>query len=679
LALFAIYPSLYSIFNVSQEQASGVGFGFISNQYPDALVDFIYSNNYFLLVALGFSIILFIITKLIKEAKQFNEIKTFLILSGYFLFFEWLYTLGHNPIANAIGPDRTFFAFSLILAGLIASFYQALGKDFSLKISKLIKAKTKEKISIYFRVMLIIILGFSLFQISFVKDYLNEHKGDSSLLPKEINETLVYNNQEIPQKILPPWFDTKENNFRFYEINNNLNIWWNIIFDLPIVKGYFPVMPSQNAVNWLYWADQTFIGEIVEHFNTPVPVAKNSALFLIDWYGVKYLDNQAEPLDIANYLMEENGFVKNKVEEERLKFIEVNDDFTSPIIRSLNSPTLLVIANDSSYDNILRILGMENINSRYLIPIHGSEYLDGIKKDELENFDAILLYNYQYKNRKVWDLLEEYVKGGGNLIIETGSEVKESDLKNTKEVSELPNVFPIEKTTRQELGREWNFQKSEGKILTDITLDNFSPLIFEDMAWKLSYAEKQDVKSWGNIILSQKDKPVLVEGNLGQGRVIWSGMNLPYHVQTYQNFEESKLFRNLLEETLNLSKDNVQDFQVERLKPERIKVVGKDFSGILFKENAYQGWKALADAKNLKIYKAGLDFIYVRVPDNINEVELNFVGSTAGWALFILSILTFIFIIIFIIFDGKIFKKVIPSFGLSKKVKKWWEKEDEEE
>lgn len=676
IAGFALYPTFYSLFNVSQEQASGVGFGFVSKQYPEAISDFIQSNNPFLLVALFVAGLFTIIAWRIKELK---EAKAFLILVYYFLVFGFLFIVGHNPIANAIGPDRTFFGLSLALACLIASFWPAMGKKFTLSFSKFFKAKPKERISLYFRMAVIVILAFSLFQAIFIKDYLKVRKGDSSLMPTEINDTLVKNNQEVVQKTFPAWLNTKETNFRLYEINNSVNIWWNIIFDLPIVKGYFPVMPSQGAVNWLYWADQTFIGEIVKHFNTPVSVARNSALFLIDWYGVKYLDNQGEPLDIADYLIDESGFIKNKVQEEgKLKFLEVNDEFTSPIVRPVNSPNILVVSNDNGYDTILRVLGMENLNSKYLIPVHGPEYLDKIKKEELSSFDAIFLYNYKYKNRKVWDNLEKYVENGGKLIIETGSEVKESALSNTRGAKELPSVFPITKTSRQELGTEWNLQNNGSSILTEASLDKFSPLIFENLPWKLSYAEPGDVKSWGRVVLSQKGKPILVEGSLGQGKVIWSGMSLPYHIQTYQNFDESRFFRNLLNEILNLKKDNLNDFRVERSRPESIKISAQNFSGVLFKENFYPGWKAFVGHERLKIYKAGPDFMYLKVPDKTGEVRLSFVGSVMSWILFILTLATSISVLVFLIFGGQIFKRLIPTFGLDKKIKKWWNKEDEE-
>jgi hypothetical protein len=294
IALFALYPTLYSIVNVSQEQASGIGFGFSSNAYPDALSIFIKSNNLYIFAALAAA---FLLVFILKRLKELNEAKAFFLLALYLLAFEWLYTIGRNPIANAIGPDRTYFALSLALAGLLAALFRSLGPSFT-SFSQIWKAKHKERYSLYLKIGLIGILFFGVFQISDTQELVKNKMGNSSLLPNEINDTLV-NNKEVPEGTVPSWLSADDKNYRLYEINNSVNIWWNIVYNLPIVKGYFPVMPSQSAVNWLYWADQTFIGEIVKHFNTPESVAKNSALFLLDWYGVKYLDNQGEPFSVA--------------------------------------------------------------------------------------------------------------------------------------------------------------------------------------------------------------------------------------------------------------------------------------------------------------------------------------------------------------------------------------------
>ena len=58
---------------------------------------------------------------------------------------------------------------------------------------------------------------------------------------------------------------------------------------------------------------------------------------------------------------------------------------------------LLVVSTTEGYDTILRVLAQENLNSRLLIPVQGSPYIEDLTKEDLSHFGAILLYNYKYK------------------------------------------------------------------------------------------------------------------------------------------------------------------------------------------------------------------------------------------------------------------------------------------
>ena len=670
----ALYPVIYPIFYWRRETISGY-VGLSTRAYPEAFSQFFKTNQPFLFLLLFVALALVVATGRLAKIKKSI---TFWVLAAYFTFFEFLFAIGRNPLGNASSPDRTHFVFSLILGCLLAILWQALGPKFGFKVSKLFRAGFRAKFSFGLRTLVLVLMVAGLGMAYYYQNYLSDSWPRTSVIPTNINNTLLAGDQAAVKAVIPDWFDQNETNYRFYEPSNSVNVWWNILYDLPMVKGCYYTGTSQFTADWLYWADLAFIGEIVAHFNAPVKVAKNSALFLLDWYAVKYFDNHPAPYGLADYLTDVPGLVENEVGLSQTNFVEIADQFTTPIIRPVRVPTLLVVGPDHAYDIVLRVLGMENLNSRYLIPLHGPQHLDEIDPDELKNFDAIFLYDYRYQDREVWELLVEYVKAGGSLIIETGTEVKESDIGNTPELFELPEVFPVSQTGRQNLGSDWDLSHNDQTLLTGVKTSDFSPLIYEQVAWQLSASEPEAVRQWGRVVLSQAGRPVLVVGGLGQGQVIWSGMNLPYHIQTYLNFEESRLLRNLIASVIDLEVGEINSYQVERFQPENIKVKAQEFSGVLVKENHYRGWQANSGSGlRLPIYDAGLDFIYVRVPAGETEINLNFRGAIVSWVLFVLGTIALIFCLLFLVQGGKFFKKIIPTARLEDRVKKWWEKDEE--
>ena len=104
--------------------------------------------------------------------------------------------------------------------------------------------------------------------------------------------------------------------------------------------------------------------------------------------------------------------------------------------------------------NMMRNFGAMNFNSQKGIMIKGSDYLEDITKEDLSQFDAIILYDYFYRTEhdfkerpeEPWEALDEFVKNGGKLFIDTGARGKEGDS------NDLPAVFPISASRKGSLG-----------------------------------------------------------------------------------------------------------------------------------------------------------------------------------------------------------------------------------
>jgi hypothetical protein len=314
----------------------------------------------------------------------------------------------------------------------------------------------------------------------------------------------------------------------------------------------------------------------------------------------------------------------------------------------------------------------------------GGKYIDGFNKEQLKHFDAIILYNYDYYNKgNAYKLLTEYVQDGGKLFIDTGGEIADADSTG------LPDLFPIKTSQRKEMQTEWNLNPHDSPLTQDISFTDFGPPVFNGKPWKFSYPiSSGDISTDAKVILENQGNPIVAEKSLGNGKVIWSGMNLPYHFNQYHVQEEAKFFKNILQELVGVSEHPIVPVLAKWKSPERIDINwNSQVKGILVKEENY-GWSASSATNglgSLKTYSAGPTypgFIYVPVnpvQSDSYQMTVTYTGKVIYWVQSAVTILAVLILLELIIFDGKIIGK--PTKVLTHKGKKiihsWWEKEEE--
>lgn len=686
-SLFVGAPTFYPMVQFLFERPGAGGLGEIKT-YEGAFAGILEFTNPMLFALFAILMILVII---FRRAKNAPQIISFFALTAYLLFSWFLLLIGRHPLGQAMGPDRLYFALSLFLASGIAVFWHALfpfpQEGWRTKKILLPLLSLGIFIPLFFSFN---IPALSLFGAGFQEklvDISSKNGYPSNVFPYVTNDQ----KEEVDKIINPSWLDAKDTNYRHYMLEGGIETWWNTIFPLPQVRGYASPLKSK-ANDWLYWLDNTLLGEYIWHFNIPEAITKQHALFLIDWNAMRYIES--ENLPIPDYIKADPAVVETETvannTSEPIHLLKLNDNVTSPIIRATNAPAVLLVGNVVAYDTFLKLLATENLNSRVVIPIQGPEYIEDLSSWNLADFSAVFLYNYKYHNEKdfrtrpakPWKKLEEYVKNGGKLIIETGGEVIETDssVLADRSLDKLPEVFPVDVTRRDVPGEAWDFTIGQDPINEGIEFSNFSPPVYEGVPWKLSSG--QNIRPWAKILLAQKGQPIIAAGSLGSGKVIWSGLNLPYHFVYYLNQSEDKLFTNILGSMVNLEREeNMNIAKVNRSSPEKITVSGNGFSGVLLKETFDDGWQGrlvTPKDKDLKVYKAGLYFIYIRVPSSQGQIvaTLNYRGSMTAWVTFILSLGTIIFIILSCIIK-------MPSLKLpfmanhEKNLKSWWGKEEE--
>jgi hypothetical protein len=634
--------------------------------------DFFGINVLLILIALFITIASLVIRRQKGKAGAKPYAAAFLYLVAY----NVLLHLRLNPFSAVLNWPRSLWAFPLILGAVSASLYHNLKPLHNRLYKRLILSG-------------ILLISLLLPQTTSLKP-MEKRAGGGYTYPSFVNQNLSPQElDDLKDKLVPQWLDHSSKQERLYSLDDRLNMWWSAFFDLPQVRGYFPGLSSSKRESFLNQLDISIMENVmIKKLGTSRERAKNAARFYLEWYSIKYLALTDRP-SLSPYF-ETDSFIKRRENVHSISYIELDDNLYSPILALTNSPALCVLGSDNAYNYFIRGLARFNLNSKVLIPVNGPAYVEDLKKSFLDTCDAFVLYDFRTRpfppnliaRRTGWKGLEEAVLSGKSLFIETG----ESSSAGAKGLS-LPEFFPISQTRLEPLGETWEFKIMTESLLKGVKVNFFSPPIWENYPWKLSFSAPDRVRGWAKIILANKGNPVLVTGTFGKGKVVWSGLNLPFHMDYYDNKEEARLFLNIINEIIkSLREKEVAEeiaFNINWISPEKRILTIDKAKGVLFKERWDSGWKATTpQGKKLDIYPVGPNypgFMYVRLPNESTDGPLTFSysGSPLVWFYYLLSFTSIGILLDEVIFNGKILSKRVQG-KLKKKLKltkRWWDKE----
>lgn len=337
-------------------------------------------------------------------------------------------------------------------------------------------------------------------------------------LVKDRSAESVYSGYYCTQQLVK--VDGNEKNFRFAHNWRAVAGWFNYKYDVPQTYGEFVLGSVHRTRGWNQW------------FSDAVWARKNNyeeTNYLLDWHAVKWFlvayphYNYQKFLERSSYY----SFV-SKLDTPTLgTMYEFAYRFATPIVSATNTTTLLVIGKEAAYDSFFRSLAYIDYDSRCVIPIRGSEYIDDYALEELRKFDVVFLYGHNYHSYdKAWILLQEYVENGGGLIIGTG-------YSSDSNASYIPPPSPVNKTMRTPLENGWNLTSASSSVTDWIDFSLFSP------AEVISVSFNESVQPWARTVLWNHGQPTVVVGEYDNGRVVWSGLNLPSNTVAYKNSMES--------------------------------------------------------------------------------------------------------------------------------------------
>jgi len=462
----------------------------------------------------------------------------------------------------------------------------------------------------------------------------------------------------------------KDPKYRFGTDYALVSDWFNYFYpNISQTRDFFA--QGVTYPQWQYFLEKTVWGEDQD----------KATRFLLDWYAVKNFY-------VGELSFRADKFLKNPDDYQVVKTIENKEEVISrrthyefifrnptPIIYPTNAKTALVFSDKESYETLFRDLAFLDLNSRKFIPILASHKIENYKDEDLSSYDFVFLYGYQGNLHKIADKLKRYIQGGGVVFIEANQSLETG--------KDLPDPYPIIKEEIKEKNGSWNFKSDEtfGKI--DFSI--FGPPQYQNNPWRLAIGK--NVKSWAKPILSDDNGNLIVLGRYGKGKIIWSGLNLPFHLSLYQNRAEIELFGELISILDSNIEPSIigQDFQYNFITTQKREIVLNEFyKGIIFKESFFPNWHAqLANGRKIDIKKAGPYLMYVQLPRDLKfpskiifEYRLSFLEKFS----FFLSILSFAILIYYLITGNVLphtWKKFILDFRPYKIITGWWERDEE--
>jgi hypothetical protein len=665
-------------------------------------------------VAIAMAGIVFLISFLFRRklVDRIWLIVPFGVSCGFVVLTLWLYAYRYNPFQG--GWYRAFWTFPIWYGSFCAILWGAGRAFFSRKLF----TSVIWSVGGFLCAAGLVAWGWTTPSAFFEK--IGAKGNPSSAFPSIVNSTTTKEEEDrLKTRLLPSWLDPNDKNHRMFSIDAGMNIWWNSYFDLPLAQGYIdPYIPYEGR-GYLYLRDITIAkDELVERFKHTKEEAANVAKYVLDWSAIKYFEGgfsdgrttATAPISsyVADNLVDKEALVDfNNVQlydiavmpktyicpVQKSHYYKFKDEYVGDNMTGTNASVLGVAGGFNSNDMLSRVLAVQDYNSKSIVNIIGPKMIDQWSYDDFLRFDSVFLYNYDYKNKsKTWGLIEAFLRNGGTVFIDTGGDVKEtSTMKNLQYAGgELPEFFPVSRTDKGFFGKNWSLEKGNSPLVAMAPIDAFSDLQLDGEPWGLSYATKDNLREGARIILSNAGQIVMAESDYGKGKIIWSGLNLPYHLTYHQNSAERKFLLDLVGTLVDLREKPVPISVANWINPQLRKLVlPQGAKGALLKEYYFKGWKAYASAKGRRkrvpILTAGPaypGYMYVPIPKEWQqaevEIEFRFSGTVKYWLYEILPWIMGLIVVDSFIARGKLLRLIHNVYFkiIGKHVVGWWDKEE---
>jgi hypothetical protein len=464
-----------------------------------------------------------------------------------------------------------------------------------------------------------------------------------------------------PETALAGWqlIDPTGSDYRIASPSDNLSVWLNAVYDVPQTRGYAASPQIQNP-DWQFWLDSTaWNGTASEQQRT----------FIFDWYAVRWVYVPAPYMpstaDVVSKLAAHPELYRAVASTGVGPSLTFSYSRPTPIALATNAPAILVIGQPENYQVVFRDLSYSDFDTTHVIPVQGGPYIDDYSAQDLAQFDEVLIYGGRaHDNARASALLDAYVRSGGGLIVESSG----SPLAGGSGINE---PVPITGATRHDVNGDWLFKTASSPITAGIDFASFGPARYGSGPWTVSAAT--GVRSWAQTVVWSGADSVVVAGQLGQGRVVWSGLNLPFHIDSYKSAEESRFLTTAMAWASRSNNDVAAISSAHEDGPQQMTIsVDSNARGVLFKESWFDRWHAYVNGSEVKVLSAGPGFMYVLLPKDTRfpaVVQWRYEKSVVDWAGIVVSVATLIALLTWLRWRGPVRKSLRVWFD--RRTRKW--------
>jgi hypothetical protein len=241
-----------------------------------------------------------------------------------------------------------------------------------------------------------------------------------------------------------------------------------------------------------------------------------------------------------------------------------------------------------------------------------SPYIDDYTDQELRQYRGIFLLGYRYHDQGVaWSRLNGYVRGGGRLYVETGWQYVDPDW----DVGQAPAFLPVPSL-------HWGSLDAAAPVVVGGVRDPaFGSFGYQGGGWGASSAGA--LRTGATELVKVGDRIVVARWSVGQGQVLWSGMNLIAHSSAGGSVDERQFLTSQLAWLFAADSGTAPQVAIAPVwHGENQASLGLQASTqpslVLFKESLFPGWSARlvtpAGSHPIDLVGSEMDFMLARVP-----------------------------------------------------------------
>jgi len=350
--------------------------------------------------------------------------------------------------------------------------------------------------------------------------------------------------------------------------------WINVYSDVPVSYGAAS-WTNDFAYKFWYFMYSNCTSERTPYF------AKN--------YNVKYF---FEPLKQSPYLTEVSGGLYEVV------------NFSSSFVETTDGENLVLFVGEETEYVEYFFLSISATNSLNTLLVYGGKLLEDLDPAVLKHFNAICMSGIFYRDKTAFmSTLSQYVESGGGLILDTGEQAD----------TDIPELSPVSGVATKDA--TFNLMvANQNEITSNIDLESFSARL-RSSGSRILYAS--NIRNGAVTFLKDDDSPLIVYWKYGAGKVIWTGLKMPYLAMLHNNNQESEMLVKMINyvSTSVLTGYATTDFDSGT---DSISVDVKGASentGIWVKMSYHTSWEASVSSgvatKALQVFKAGPNMMLV--------------------------------------------------------------------